>query len=83
MFQGPALSRWNSIVSAGGTDVVDEMQWTEFKELMIKKFCSRNEIQKLEQEFWKLEMYGPTHQEYTTSILESCSTSPPFVYPGT
>jgi hypothetical protein len=66
MFQGPTLTLWNSIISTRGTDVVDEMQLTEFKELMIKKFCPRNEIHKLEQEFWEHEMYGLAHQEYTT-----------------
>jgi hypothetical protein len=45
------------------------MPWTEFKELMLKKFCPRNEIQKLEQEFWKLEMSGLA-QEYTTRFQE-------------
>jgi hypothetical protein len=68
--QGPTLTWWNSIVSARGTDAVDEMPWTEFKELMIKKFCPRNKIQKLEQEFWKIEMFGPAHQEYTTRLQE-------------
>jgi hypothetical protein len=70
MFQGPALTWCNSVVSARGTDDVDEMPWTEFKELMFKKYCPRNEIQKLEQEFWKLEMSGPAHQEYTTRFQE-------------
>jgi hypothetical protein len=70
MFQGPALTCWNTIVSARGTDAVDEMPWTEFKELMLKKFCPRNEIQKLEQEFWKMSLNGPTHQEYTTRFQE-------------
>jgi hypothetical protein len=46
------------------------MLWTDFKELMLKKYCPRNEIQKLEQEFWKLEMSGPAHQEYTTRFQE-------------
>jgi hypothetical protein len=70
MFQGPALTWWNSVVSARGTDAVDEMLWTDFKDLLLKKFCPRIETQKLEQEFWKLEMSGSAHKEYTTRFKE-------------
>jgi hypothetical protein len=81
MFQGPALTWWNSIVSARGTDAVDEMQWTEFKELMIKKFCPRHEIQKLEQKFWKIKMFSPAHQDYTTRFQEVAQRVPHFSTP--
>jgi hypothetical protein len=70
MFQGPDLTWWNTIVYARSTDVVDKMPWTEFKELMLMKFYPRNEIQKLVQEFWKMSMSGPAHQEYTNRFQE-------------
>jgi hypothetical protein len=38
MFQGPALTWWNSVVAARGADAVDEMLWTDFKEILFKKF---------------------------------------------
>jgi hypothetical protein len=70
MFQCPAFTWWNSIISARGADAVDEMLWTDFKDLMLKMFFPRNKIQKLEQEFWKMSINGPAHQEYTTRFQE-------------
>jgi hypothetical protein len=59
LFRGSALTWWNSIVHARGCDGLEYMSWPEFKELVLNKFCLRNEIQKLEQEFQGLERVSP------------------------
>jgi hypothetical protein len=46
LFQGAALTWWNSVVSAKGRASLEAMTWPEFKELVLKKFCPWNEIQK-------------------------------------
>jgi hypothetical protein len=52
------------------------MSWSEFKELVLKKFFPRNEIQNLEQEFQGMEMMGSAHQEYTTRFQEVAQLVP-------
>jgi hypothetical protein len=76
LFQGATLTWWNSIVSARGRDSLESMTWPEFKELVLKEFCPRNEIQKLEQEFQGLQMLGSAHQEYTTRFQEVAQLVP-------
>jgi hypothetical protein len=76
LFQGVALTWWNSVISARGRDSLEAMSWPEFKELVVKKFYPRNEIQKLEQEFHGLEMMGPTHQDYITRFQEVAQLVP-------
>jgi hypothetical protein len=57
-FQDKALTWWNSEVQTRGWEVVDLMTWEELKAILLEKFCPGNEVQKLEAEFWNLEMKG-------------------------
>ncbi|GJZ76921.1 hypothetical protein Tco_0641593 [Tanacetum coccineum] len=45
-----ALTCWNSHVQTIGIDEAYEMSWKNLMKLMIEVYCSRNEIQKLENE---------------------------------
>jgi hypothetical protein len=81
MFQGLTLTWWNSIVFARGRDSLESMTWANFRELVIKKFCPSNEIQKLEQEFWELEMTRADHMGYTIRFQELAQIVPHLVTP--
>nr|GFC83938.1 hypothetical protein [Tanacetum cinerariifolium] len=49
-----ALTCWNSHVRTIGINEVYGMSWNDLMKLMIKVYCPRNEIQKLENELLNL-----------------------------
>ena len=49
--------------------------------MVIQKYCPYNEVEKIEAEFWKLEMVGAAHQEYTNRFSEFSSLVPHLVTP--
>ncbi|GJV86573.1 hypothetical protein Tco_1530511 [Tanacetum coccineum] len=52
--QGPALTWWNAKVATIGLETVNQMPWTEMKQLMTAEFCLIEEIQRMENELWNL-----------------------------
>ncbi|GKD46565.1 putative reverse transcriptase domain-containing protein, partial [Tanacetum coccineum] len=48
--QGPALTWWNAKVATMGLETVNQMPWTEMKQLMTAEFCSIEEVQRMEHE---------------------------------
>ncbi|GKE85272.1 reverse transcriptase domain-containing protein, partial [Tanacetum coccineum] len=53
-----ALSRWNSFDQPIGIEEACKITWVEFKKLLIKKYCPRTEVQKMEDEFYHLTVKG-------------------------
>nr|GEX98414.1 putative reverse transcriptase domain-containing protein [Tanacetum cinerariifolium] len=53
-----AMTWWNSHVRIVGNDVAYVMTWIELKKKMADKYCPRNEMKKIETEFWNLEVQG-------------------------
>nr|GEY54036.1 reverse transcriptase domain-containing protein [Tanacetum cinerariifolium] len=49
-----ALSWWNSFTQPIGIEEAYKITWVEFKKLLIKKYCPRTEVQKMEDEFYHL-----------------------------
>ncbi|GJU15041.1 hypothetical protein Tco_1143007 [Tanacetum coccineum] len=45
---------WNSKVATMGLETVNQIPWTEMKQLMIAEFCPVEEIQRMEHELWNL-----------------------------
>ncbi|GJU74768.1 hypothetical protein Tco_1266173 [Tanacetum coccineum] len=43
--QGPALTWWNTKVATMGLETVNQMPWTEMKQLMTAEFCLIEEVQ--------------------------------------
>ncbi|GKC94681.1 putative reverse transcriptase domain-containing protein [Tanacetum coccineum] len=41
-----------------GIDVANEIPWSEFKLMLIKKYCPRSEVQKMETKLWNLKLKG-------------------------
>nr|GFB31347.1 retrotransposon protein, putative, Ty3-gypsy subclass [Tanacetum cinerariifolium] len=54
-----ALTWWNSHIRIVGNDAAYVMTWIELKKKMADKYCPRNEMKKIETEFWNLEVQGP------------------------
>nr|GEV31210.1 hypothetical protein [Tanacetum cinerariifolium] len=49
-----ALSWWNSYSKPIGIEQADKIAWTELKRLLINKYCPRNKVEKMEDEFYNL-----------------------------
>jgi hypothetical protein len=62
-------------------DVANSIPWVEFTEMLREEYCSRNEIQKLEQEFWNLSMNNADIKGYTNRFQDLCRLCPTMVTP--
>nr|GFA18361.1 reverse transcriptase domain-containing protein [Tanacetum cinerariifolium] len=65
-----ALTWWNSYVRIVGNDATYVMNWIELKNKMEDKYCSRNEMKKIETEFWNLEVQGTDVTRYNQRFQE-------------
>ena len=74
--EGTALTWWNSQVQMLGVDVANATPWDEFKDLLKEEYCPRDEIQKLETEFYNLKMVGSEIEAYTTRSHELATMCP-------
>ncbi|GJT29664.1 putative reverse transcriptase domain-containing protein, partial [Tanacetum coccineum] len=54
MLQGPTLTWWNAKITTMGLETVNQMPWTEMKQLMTTEFCPIEEVQRMEHELWNL-----------------------------
>ncbi|KAJ0513979.1 putative nucleotidyltransferase, Ribonuclease H [Helianthus annuus] len=81
LFVDGALSWWNLQVQTLGEAAAYALTWTELKELMRKKYCSRAEIQRLETEFWHLKMEGSKIAEYVQRFHDLSHVVPYMVTP--
>ncbi|KAI3795726.1 hypothetical protein L1987_38383 [Smallanthus sonchifolius] len=70
---------WEGVRQAKGDGVVDSMMWNDLKTLVIKNFCPRNEIEKVEREFLSLKVGSMTHRQYTTRFNELARLVPHLV----
>lgn len=55
-FKGEALLWWKAVVQMRRRDVINRITWEEFKEIVKEKYCSINDIERIETEFLSLEM---------------------------
>nr|GEW05386.1 reverse transcriptase domain-containing protein [Tanacetum cinerariifolium] len=58
------LSWWNSFAQPIGIEEAYKITWVEFKKLLIKKYCPRTEVQKMDDEFYKLTVKGNDLKTY-------------------
>ncbi|GJZ69541.1 reverse transcriptase domain-containing protein [Tanacetum coccineum] len=65
-----ALSWWNSFAQPIGIEESYKITWSEFKELLIKKYCPRTEIKKMEDEFYNLTAKGNDLKTYVRRFQE-------------
>ncbi|KAI3760698.1 hypothetical protein L1987_51096 [Smallanthus sonchifolius] len=83
VFQKRALTWWNGEKRNRGVDVTMALPWDEVKRLMTEEFCPRNEMKKLEAEFWDLTQDSGESLAYTTRFHELSLLVPHMVTPLT
>ncbi|KAI3742441.1 hypothetical protein L1987_60123 [Smallanthus sonchifolius] len=81
VLQKRALTWWNGEKRNRGVDVAMALPWDEVKRLMTEEFCPRNEVKKLEAEFWDLAQDGGESLAYTTRFHELSLLVPHMVTP--
>ncbi|GJW06465.1 hypothetical protein Tco_1568888 [Tanacetum coccineum] len=68
--EGPALSWWKTKVVTMGLETVNQMPWTEMKQLMTAEFCLIEEVQIMEHELWNLKVKEYDVVAYTQRFNE-------------
>nr|GEX27128.1 reverse transcriptase domain-containing protein [Tanacetum cinerariifolium] len=74
-----ALSWWNSFVQPIEIEEAYKITWVKFKKLLIKKYCPRTEIQKMEDEFYHLTVKGNDLNTYVRRFQELAILCPTMV----
>nr|GFB91380.1 reverse transcriptase domain-containing protein [Tanacetum cinerariifolium] len=65
-----ALTWWNYHVRIVGNDAAYVMTWIKLKKKMADEYCPRNEMKKIETEFWNLEVQGTDVTRYNQRFQE-------------
>ncbi|XP_021975229.1 uncharacterized protein LOC110870351 [Helianthus annuus] len=71
-----ALTWWNARVQMLGVEMAKATTWDDFKELIREEYCPRDEIQKLEKEYYNLKMEGSEIKAYTKRSHELANKCP-------
>ncbi|GJW40711.1 reverse transcriptase domain-containing protein [Tanacetum coccineum] len=74
-----ALSWWNSFTQPIGIEEAYNITWVKFKKPLIKKYCPRTEVQKMEDEFYHLTMKGNDLKTYVRRFQELVTFCPTMV----
>ncbi|GKC32974.1 putative reverse transcriptase domain-containing protein [Tanacetum coccineum] len=77
----PTLTWWNAKVATMGLETVNQMPWTEMKQLMTAKFCPIEELQRIEHELWNLKVKEYNIVVYTQRFNELALMYPRMVDP--
>lgn len=65
-----ALSWWNTTAQNMGIEEAHQITWADFKQRMLRKYCTRTEIRKLEDEFDRLVVKGVDIKTYDRRFQE-------------
>ncbi|GJU80406.1 reverse transcriptase domain-containing protein [Tanacetum coccineum] len=71
-----ALSWWNLFAQPIRIEEAYKITWVEFKKLLIKKYCPRTKIQKMEDEFYHLTVKGNDLKTYIRRFQELATLCP-------
>nr|GEY92543.1 putative reverse transcriptase domain, ribonuclease H-like domain, aspartic peptidase domain protein [Tanacetum cinerariifolium] len=74
-----ALSWCNSFAQPIGIEEAYKITWSEFKNLLIKKYCPRTKIKKMEDEFYNLTVKGNDLKTYVKRFQELAVLCPTVV----
>ncbi|GJR69367.1 putative reverse transcriptase domain-containing protein [Tanacetum coccineum] len=77
--QGPTLTWWNAKVATMGLKTVNQMPWTEMKQLKTAELCSIEEVQRIEHELWNLKAKEYNIVAYTQRFNELALMCPRMV----
>ncbi|GJW34006.1 putative reverse transcriptase domain-containing protein [Tanacetum coccineum] len=75
-----ALSWWNYFAQPIRIEEAYKITWVEFKKLLIKKYCPRTEVQKMEDEFYHLTVKGDDLKTYVRRFQELATICPTMVF---
>ncbi|GKE43079.1 reverse transcriptase domain-containing protein, partial [Tanacetum coccineum] len=76
---GEALSWWNSFAQPIRIEEAYKITWSEFKTLLIKKYCPRTKVKKMEDEFYNLTVKGHDLKTYIRRFQELAVLCPTMV----
>ncbi|KAF5809902.1 putative retrotransposon gag domain-containing protein [Helianthus annuus] len=79
--EGLALTWWNAQVQMLGLVAANATPWENFKEMIREEYYSRDDIHKLEDEFYNLKMTGSEIEAYTKRSHELALLCPTMVDP--
>nr|GEU50174.1 hypothetical protein [Tanacetum cinerariifolium] len=71
----PALTWWKTKVETMGLKTMNQMHWTEMKQLMTLEFCPIEEVQRIEHELWNLKV--KEYDGFTDNIKGEVKSSKP------
>ncbi|GJT79118.1 reverse transcriptase domain-containing protein [Tanacetum coccineum] len=74
-----AISWGNSFSQPIGIEEAYKITWVEFKKLLIKKYCPRTKVQKMEDEFYHLTVKGNDLKTYVRRFQELATLCPTMV----
>nr|GEX17084.1 reverse transcriptase domain-containing protein [Tanacetum cinerariifolium] len=74
-----ALSWWNSFAQPIEIEEAYKITWSEFKKLLIKKYCPRTKVKKIEDEFYNLTVKGNDLKTYVRRFQELTTLCPTMV----
>ena len=74
-----ALSWWNATARTMGIEAAYQLSWTDFKTKMLKKYCPRTELKKMEDEFHQLVVKGTDLKTYNRRFQELAVLCPTMV----
>ncbi|KAI3819010.1 hypothetical protein L1987_12832 [Smallanthus sonchifolius] len=81
VLQKRALTWWNGEKRTRGAEVATSLSWDDLKKAMTDEFCPRNEMRKLEAEFWDLAQDSGDNLAYTTRFQELSLLVPHMITP--
>ncbi|GKA48814.1 putative reverse transcriptase domain-containing protein [Tanacetum coccineum] len=79
--EGPALTWWKTKVATMGLETLNQMPWTEMKQLMTTEFYPIEEVQRMEHELWNLMVKEYDVVAYTQRFNELALMCPRMVEP--
>ncbi|GJT47207.1 putative reverse transcriptase domain-containing protein [Tanacetum coccineum] len=79
--EGPALTWWKTKVAPMGLETVNQLPWTEMKQLMTTEFCPIEEVERMEHELWNLKVKEYDVITYTQRFNELALMCPRIVKP--
>nr|GEW00412.1 reverse transcriptase domain-containing protein [Tanacetum cinerariifolium] len=74
-----ALSWWNSFAQPIRIEEAYKITWSEFKKLLIKKYCPRTKVKKIEVKFFNLAVKGNNLKTYIRRFKELAVLCPTMV----
>ncbi|XP_052627036.1 uncharacterized protein LOC128133579 [Lactuca sativa] len=81
LFQDRALTWWNTLVQTRGRTAAYQLTWEDLKKLLVEEYCPKDELQKLESEFWNHSMVGTQIEKYIVRFHELAKLVPHMVTP--